>query len=80
MQVHICAKPDRIRAKLKMSFVFNALDAKELEVVVDAMEEKLYKVGDMVIKQGDDGDNLYVIETGTLTCARKFVGRSVTNW
>ena len=63
----------RIRDKLKISFVFNALDAKELEIVVNAMEEKKYKPGDAVISQGDEGDNLYVIEVGTLSCSRRFV-------
>jgi cAMP-dependent protein kinase regulator len=52
-----------------------ALDAKELEIVVDAMEEKKYKVGESVITQGDEGDNLYVIEIGTLDCKRVFVNK-----
>lgn len=30
------------------------------------------KAGEAVIKQGDDGDNLYVVETGTLECTKKF--------
>lgn len=30
--------------------------------VLDAMFEKRVDVGDCVIKQGDDGDNFYVIE------------------
>ena len=63
----------RIREKLKLSFVFTALDAKELEVVVDAMDEKKCKASDVVIKQGDEGDNLYVVDAGTLTCTRQFV-------
>ena len=50
-----------------------ALDAKDIEVVVGAMEERKFKTGDSVIKQGDEGDNLYVIEVGTLDCFRRFV-------
>jgi len=49
------------------------LDAKEIEVVVDAMEEKTFKPEEYVIKQGDEGDNLYVIEEGKLACSRRFV-------
>ena len=56
-----------------------ALDTKELEIVVDAMEERKYKTGDAVIKQGDEGDNLYVIEIGTLDCFRKFVRINFTS-
>jgi cAMP-dependent protein kinase regulator len=50
-----------------------ALDAKEIEVVVDAMEEKHFKEGETVIKQGDEGDNVYVVEEGKLSCSRVFV-------
>eukprot|EP00831_Metopus_contortus_P085353 TRINITY_DN9913_c0_g1_i1.p3 TRINITY_DN9913_c0_g1~~TRINITY_DN9913_c0_g1_i1.p3 ORF type:complete len:174 (+),score=19.06 TRINITY_DN9913_c0_g1_i1:170-691(+) len=62
----------RIRDKTKSSFIFMALNAHELEVVVDAMEEKIFKANDVVIQQGDEGDNLYVIETGNLDCSRVF--------
>lgn len=37
------------------------------------MEEKAFKPGDAVITQGDEGDNLYVIEEGKLACSRRFV-------
>lgn len=62
----------KIREKLKASFVFNALDAKELEPIVDAMGEKLFEPEGVVIKQGDEGDNLYVVESGKLGCYRQF--------
>lgn len=29
--------------------------------------------GEYIIKEGDDGDNLYVVESGTLTCTKHFV-------
>ena len=44
-----------------------------MEVVIGAMEEKRCRAGEVVIKQGDEGDNLYVVESGTLTCVRQFV-------
>jgi cAMP-dependent protein kinase regulator len=50
-----------------------ALDRKELEIVIAAMEEKKYDKGVAVIKQGDQGDNLYVVESGTLNCVKKIV-------
>lgn len=34
----------------------------QLSQVLDAMFEKLVKVDEHVIDQGDDGDNFYVIE------------------
>lgn len=50
--------------------MFQALDPSEKEIVVEAMEEKSFKAGDQVIKQGDEGDVLYVIESGNLDCTK----------
>jgi len=63
----------RIKAKVEKSFIFGALDEKEKAIVIGAMEEKIFKKGEAVIKQGDDGDNLYVVDTGALDCFRQFV-------
>lgn len=35
------------------------------------MEEKKFKDNDWIIKQGDDGDELYVVDSGNLDCFRK---------
>jgi len=53
--------------------MFSGLERNELAIVVGAMEEKTYKPGEIVIKQGDEGDNLYVIESGNLLCHKRFV-------
>jgi cAMP-dependent protein kinase regulator len=58
----------RIRDKMSQSFLFSALDDSGLETVIMAMEEKLFKQGETVIKQGENGDVLYLIEKGTLDC------------
>ena len=42
--------------------MFSALDEKEREIVIGAMEEKIYAPNDYVIQQGEDGDMLYVVE------------------
>jgi hypothetical protein len=31
------------------------------------------KEGETIIREGEDGDNLYVVEIGTLTCTKIFV-------
>jgi cAMP-dependent protein kinase regulator len=56
--------------------MFQALEEKEREIVINAMEEKTFKAGENVIKQGDDGDVLYVVESGTLDCTKLFAGKS----
>ncbi len=59
--------------KIESSFIFSGLEDSEREIVVKAMEEKSFKPGEYVIKQGDAGENLYVVDTGTLICTKKFV-------
>ena len=61
----------RIRNKLNQAFMFSNLEEKEKIIVIGAMEEKKYNKDDVVIKQGDDGDVLYVVDTGSLKCFRK---------
>jgi len=63
---------ERIINKVNQSFMFSALDEKELKTVIDAMEEQNFKKNDVVIKQGDDGEVLYLLETGKLDCMKKF--------
>ena len=52
--------------------MFKMLEESEKKIVIDAMEEKKYKKGDYVIKQGEDGDVLYLVESGLLKCYKKF--------
>jgi len=62
----------RIVDRLSKAFMFSNLEKREKEITVDAMEEKKVSSGQWVIKQGDDGDNLYVVDQGTLECYKRF--------
>lgn len=53
--------------------MFSCLNPDELSIVLDAMQNVKKKTGDLIIKEGDDGDNLYVVESGVLTCTKIFV-------
>jgi cAMP-dependent protein kinase regulator len=53
--------------------MFMALDEQEMEVVIDAMDEKRVTTGTNVINEGENGDELYVVEEGQLDCYKKFV-------
>lgn len=53
---------NRIEKRLMQAFMFNSLDEREREIVVNAMQEVKYKAGDWIIRQGEDGDVLYVID------------------
>ena len=50
--------------------MFNALDEKEFEIVVDSIEEVKVKTGDVLIKEGAEGDCMYVVEQGTFECTK----------
>ncbi|XP_039278200.1 cAMP-dependent protein kinase type II regulatory subunit isoform X2 [Nilaparvata lugens] len=49
---------------VKNILLFRSLDKEQMNEVLDAMFEKRVNKDEFVIKQGDDGDNFYVIESG----------------
>jgi len=55
----------RLQETVQKCLLFKALDEEQLAEVLDAMFEEKIKEDQMVIKQGDDGDFFYVIESGT---------------
>jgi len=61
-----------LKARLGQAFMFSNLNPDELMIVLGAMQMVQKSAGDVVIKQGDDGDNLYVVETGKLRCTKVF--------
>ena len=63
---------ERIKEKCMQSFIFNSLEDKELKTVIDSFEEKTYKAGQNVITQGEEGDVLYLVDSGELDCEKVF--------
>lgn len=56
--------------------MFSALDENEKSIVVSAMEEKVVPAKFKVIIEGEEGDCLYVVGSGTLQCSKVFKGNS----
>lgn len=54
------------------SFMFQALSREDLNIVIGAMAERHFKKGETVIKQGDAGAVLFVLEEGSLDCHKVF--------
>lgn len=52
--------------------MFSVLSEEEINIIVGAMEECRFEAGDWVIKQGESGNILYVIEEGELDCFKRF--------
>ena len=63
----------RISIRIKQSILFNSVEDKDLNTIIDSMEEKRYKAGEAIIKQGDNGEVLYLVEEGQLDCFKTFV-------
>ncbi|XP_065315217.1 cAMP-dependent protein kinase type II-beta regulatory subunit-like [Gordionus sp. m RMFG-2023] len=55
---------ERIRNILRDVFIFKSLDEEQMLEVIDAMNEKKVHSSEVIIKQGDEGDNFYIIESG----------------
>ncbi len=66
----------KLTTRLLQAFMFNALETKELNIVIDAIEEVRVAAGENVIVQGDQGDCMYVLESGSLDCTKVFPGKS----
>lgn len=69
---------DKIKQRLQMAFMFKALDAPELNIVIDAMEEKAFEAGVTVISEGEAGSVLFVVEAGELDCSKRLDPSSQT--
>lgn len=64
----------RLSQTLSKSFMFGALSKAEMSTIVDAMKEVSAKKGERLIKLGDAGDYLFVIEKGELECRKEING------
>jgi len=65
---------DRLRNVLSKSFLFAALEDNDMTVCIGAMSEVNAAAAEKVINIGDQGDFLFVIESGKLDCVIKVDG------
>lgn len=59
------ATMERLKSVVIDNVLFQHLERDELRDVLDAMFEVSPKAGDIIIQQGDEGDNFYVVDTGS---------------
>jgi len=65
---------ERLKERLAASFLFSGLDAKDLTIVVDAMQEVNFEPGTRIITEGQDGEHLFFIEEGSPECKKLIDG------
>ena len=58
------AERELIASAIKNSFMFQHLNATQRDRVIGVMQKRVVVAGEKVIVQGDQGDRLYIIETG----------------
>lgn len=66
----------QIRQTLKRTFMFTDLDEKNQEIVIEAMAIKTFLPNEVVIRQGDQGNELYIVAEGSLKCEKVFPGKT----
>jgi cAMP-dependent protein kinase regulator len=66
----VIKKPDevkrRIRSVITNNMLFKNLEEEQLEDLIDEMFEVRLRPDEVIIRQGDDGDNFYVVDSGEL--------------
>ncbi len=64
---------DQIRAikqKMENNFMFSTLNPIDKKKILDAVVPVTKQAGEVIIQEGDDGDNFYLVEECTLTCTK----------
>ncbi len=57
--------------------IFDEMSAFDLNVVISQLKAEKFQAGQLVIRQGDEGDKFYIIETGELSAFLETNGTSV---
>lgn len=53
--------------------MFSNVGPEELNIILNAMEERKASENEVIIREGDEGNCLYVVESGNLICTKRFV-------
>eukprot|EP00747_Dinoflagellata_sp_TGD_P068639 gnl/TRDRNA2_/TRDRNA2_155797_c0_seq1.p1 gnl/TRDRNA2_/TRDRNA2_155797_c0~~gnl/TRDRNA2_/TRDRNA2_155797_c0_seq1.p1 ORF type:complete len:435 (-),score=131.38 gnl/TRDRNA2_/TRDRNA2_155797_c0_seq1:69-1277(-) len=65
---------DRLSKVLQRCILFSSMDKEEMTILINAMIEKPVEADTRLIKEGDDGEVMYVIEEGKFECFKKIDG------
>jgi cAMP-dependent protein kinase regulator len=59
-----------LRERMEQNFMFNTLNPKDKKAIIEAVLLVEKKANDVIIKEGDSGDNFYLVEDGVLRCSK----------
>ena len=57
---------------LSKCILFMNLDPHSIQIIIKAMDIRKAKAGEQIIKQGDDGPEMYIVGEGNLRCFKNF--------
>ena len=63
---------EKIKTNLLKSFLFNTLDQKDLDTIINAMEEKKFPENTEIVKQNEITENVYFVYDGKLEAYKSF--------
>ena len=61
---------EAIKTRISGNFMFDSLNPVETKDIIAAIVPMKKTPGEVVIQQGDDGDNFYIVENGNLDCEK----------
>ena len=67
---------EKIKNRLSQAFMFMNLEEKNLKEVIDAMDSHKAQPKDLIIKEGEPGEVLYIVESGEMTCSKIINGET----
>ena len=71
---------ERLSEACEGILIFKSLDPSQLTDVVEAMFERRVTPNETVIRQGDDGDNFYVVDRGMFVGKLSHIFGGVSLW
>lgn len=63
-----------IKSLIRNSILFQNLDWKDEEILIKSMSENEFSTGDVVIKEGEAGDELFIVQSGEYDCSKLIEG------
>ena len=77
----IIEKDDETKKKildlLNKNFLFSNLDPNEKNIIISAMERRVIVSESIVIKEGEEGENMFIVFNGSLSCYKEENGKDI---
>ena len=70
------ATKEHIHELLSKIFMFRNLDGSDMDIILNALEVRKFEADQPVIVQGDDGHELFIVDSGKLSCSKRFPGQT----